>query len=138
MGGTSGSRFVFTSTNTEEAIEYKSLLRLQNMKKKSLLAKIGAVLALSSYIAFGKGTDAIGRAVTDHLVSPNLAERLIKMSRRMRRKTPLAVIISSYPVVMKILAGATSVISGALALLVLFSSGGIERDDMSRRPQNAQ
>ena len=137
MGGTSGSRFVFTSTNTEEAIEYKSLLRLQNMKKKSLLAKIGAVMALSSYIAFGKGTNAIGRAATDYLVSPNFAERLIQMSRRMRRNTPLAVIISSYPVVMKILAGATSVLSGALALLVLFSSGGIERDDESRRSQNA-
>ena len=54
----------------------------------------------------------------------------------MRKKTPLAMIITSYPVVMRILAGITSTLSGIAIMLILFSSGGIERDGVSRRSES--
>ena len=46
MGGNSGSRFVFTATDSLEAKEYGSLLKLPYVKKWKLLAQLGTVLAV--------------------------------------------------------------------------------------------
>jgi len=129
MGGTSGSRFVFTATDSLEAKEYTSLLKLPYVKKWKLLAQLGFCLAVSLWYIFG--SNAVGDMIRDNLISPLSLKAGIKFSRRMTRRmkslAPLAAIMSSYPVVMKILASLTSVLSGIGLLLISFSSGGIER-----------
>ena len=82
------------------------------------------------------GSNAVGDMIRDNLISPLSLKAGITFSRRMTRRmkslAPLAAIMSSYPVVMKILASLTSVLSGIGILLISFSSGGIERREGQR------
>ena len=141
MGGTSGSRFVFAATDVEEAKEYESLLKIPYAKKWNVLGKLGAILIASLYSIYGSsdlGTK-LGQCATnvmEALTSAKIAQTVLQVSRRMRKKAPLAVIITSYPVVMRILAGITSVLSAIAIMLILFSSGGIERDGVSTRSES--
>ena len=134
VGGSSGSRFVFTATDSLEAKEYVSLLKLPYIKKWKLLAQFGTALVISLWYMFG--SNAVGDMIRDNLISPLSLKAGITFSRRMTRRmkslAPLAAIMSSYPVVMKILASLTSVLSGIGILLISFSSGGIERREGQR------
>ena len=141
MGGTSGSRFVFASTDVEEAKEYESLLKIPYAKKWNVLGKLGAILVASLYVSYGSSDlgHKLGQystKVMESLTTAKIAQTVLQVSRRMRKKAPLAVIITSYPVVMRILAGITSVLSGIAIMLILFSSGGIERDGVSRKSES--
>jgi hypothetical protein len=132
---------VFASTDVEEAKEYESLLKIPYAKKWNVLGKLGAILVASLYSIYGSsdlGTK-LGQCATnvmEALTSAKIAQTVLQVSRRMRKKAPLAVIITSYPVVMRILAGITSVLSAIAIMLILFSSGGIERDGVSRRSES--
>ena len=141
MGGTSGSRFVFASTDVEEAKEYESLLKIPYAKKWNVLGKLGAILVASLYVSYGSSDlgHKLGQystKVMESLTTAKIAQTVLQVSRRMRKKAPLAVIITSYPVVMRILAGITSVLSAIAIMLILFSSGGIEMDGVSRKSES--
>ena len=137
MGGTSGSRFVFAATDVEEAKEYESLLKIPYAKKWNILGKLGAILIASLYVSYGSSDLGLTGAtkVMEALTSAKIAQTVLQVSRRMRKKG-LAAIITSYPVVMRILASITSILSGIAIMLILFSSGGIERDGVSRRSES--
>lgn len=116
MGGTSGTRFIFTRTrdDDDEALEYKALLQQPPAKKPKLLGMMTSVLLASFYIALGNGM----RIVT--AVSPSFIKKCTVLSAV---KMPLAGLI-------RIIAGTTGLLAGLGALLIAFSTGGIERDGM--------
>merc|ERR1712086_657640 len=59
MGGTSGTRFVFTATTVEEAREYEALLSQPTSgNKKKVLTRLSGVMAASLYVAFGSRAGA--------------------------------------------------------------------------------
>lgn len=116
MGGTSGTRFVFTRTNDgdSEALEYKALLQQPPAKKPKLLGMMTSVLLASFYIVFGNG---LKNAAT---ISPSFIKKCAVLSAM---KVPVGGLI-------RIIAGATGLLAGLGTLLIAFSSGGIERDGM--------
>mmetsp|Transcript_32842 Transcript_32842/g.62739 ORF Transcript_32842/g.62739 Transcript_32842/m.62739 type:complete len:467 (-) Transcript_32842:106-1506(-) len=136
MGGTSGTRFVFTTTEVEEAKEYEGLLNLSPKGNKGkVLRRLVATLAVSFYYAVF-GNDGVGR----------MAMRVSRFAWKVMRAVGnnakitavgLGVVAKMKPwaiTCMRIVAGLTSVVSGIAMLLILFSSGGIERDGMSQAP----
>ncbi|KAL7539458.1 hypothetical protein ACHAXR_011866 [Thalassiosira sp. AJA248-18] len=130
MGGTSGTRFVFTATAAEEAKEYEALLSQQSgNNKRKVLATMGGILAASLYVAFGSvGADRLGifaSKLVSAIANAKITATTLSFMARIR---PLARTGT------RIIAAMTSVISGIAMLLILFSSGGIERDGMSRSP----
>jgi len=78
MGGTSGSRFVFTATDNLEAKEYVSLLKLPYIKKWKLLAQLSTALVISLWYIFG--SNAVGDMIRDNLISPLSLKAGIKFS----------------------------------------------------------
>ena len=129
MGGTSGTRFVFSSTNAEESNEYKALLSQQSTgSKMKVLTTIGGILAASLYVALGSnlGADKVGLYTSKFaniIVNAKITASLLSAVKRMK---PFAWVAT------RVVAGLTSFLSAMAMLLILFSSGGIERDGMSR------
>mmetsp|Transcript_16348 Transcript_16348/g.29500 ORF Transcript_16348/g.29500 Transcript_16348/m.29500 type:complete len:460 (+) Transcript_16348:48-1427(+) len=134
MGGTSGTRFVFTTTEVEEAKEYEGLLNLSSKGNKGkVLRRLVMTLAVSLYYAVF-GNDGVGKITT--CVS-RLASRFVKAAGSNAKITAfgLGVVAKMKPWAMtgmRIAAGLTSIVSGIAMLLILFSSGGIERDGVSQ------
>jgi len=94
MGGTSGSKFVFSRCSKEEeeeATAFRALLQQPPVSKPKALTLLGGVVALGFYGAF----------------------------------------VSSRRLVFRLLDGVIAGLASLLAMLVAFSSGGIERDDTS-------
>ena len=116
MGGTSGTRFIFTRTadDDNEALEYKALLQQPPAKKPKLLGMMTSVLLASFYIAFGNGMK-IAIAISPSFITKSTVFSAVKM--------PVGGLI-------RIIAGATGLLAGIGTLLIAFSSGGIERDGM--------
>ena len=52
-GGTSGTCFLFASTNAEEASEYTALMTIPTVKRRSAIGKMGMIMAASLFITFG-------------------------------------------------------------------------------------
>ena len=52
-GGTSGTCFLFASTNAEEASEYAALMTIPTVKRRSAIGKMGMIMAASLFITFG-------------------------------------------------------------------------------------
>lgn len=132
-GGRSGTCFVFatTSSTTEAeerggALEYDELMKLP-VKKWSPICKLGMVLAASLYVALGCG------AGFDRLVSPCHCARIA--DSRIYAVTSRFIharLIALFGIALRVVGGITSVVSGIILSLLLFSGGGIERDDVSR------
>ncbi len=125
MGGTSGTKFVFASTNKEEANEYEALLKIPYMKKYKVAAMLGLILAASLNVAF---PDMLGRRFTSRFMVKAPA-----ILASPQGKVPLASSMARSPLRLGIrlfrLAGGTiSVFSKMTLLSILFSSGGIERE----------
>lgn len=121
MGGTSGTRFVFTRTADEEAKEYEALLQQPPAKKSKLLGITTSILLMSFYIAFGNGTKLAAAMVPSFiskstLLSPSMV--LLNFAKM------------SVERLIRVIAGATGLVAGLGALLIAFSSGGIEGDGM--------
>lgn len=116
MGGTSGTRFIFTRTSDDddEALEYKALLQQPPAKKPKLLGMMTSILLASFYISFGNGMK-IATAISPSFVTKSTVLSAMKM--------PIGGLI-------RIIAGATGLLAGLGALLIAFSSGGIEKDGM--------
>lgn len=130
MGGTSGTRFVFTSTDVEEAKEYEALLNQPagNTKMKAL-TRLGGILVASLYVASGRS--AVGAVNKLGLLASKLANIVANA-----KATAIALnAIQSMGVwakpALRIMAGLASLASGGIMLLLLFSSGGIERDEIA-------
>ena len=112
VGGTSGTRFIFTRTkDDDEAVEYDALLQQPPAKKPKLLGTMASIILASSYIAFGSGLKRLAAAL------PSFT-------------TKCAIFNRSVAGIARIIAGATALLAGLSALLIAFSSGGIERDEM--------
>ena len=132
MGGTSGTRFVFESTTVDEASEYESLLaRRSEGNRAKVLLRMAGIMAASIYVAFG------GALGTDALMGV-YASKLARVIANLKIATaPFSVVkrmVQLASVGAKLVAGLTSVLSATAILLLLFSSGGIERDrSMTRR-----
>mmetsp|Transcript_864 Transcript_864/g.1780 ORF Transcript_864/g.1780 Transcript_864/m.1780 type:complete len:258 (-) Transcript_864:162-935(-) len=132
MGGTSGTRFVFTSTAEEEAKEYEALLNQPSSgNKRKVLTRLCAIMAASLYVAFGRSVGA------DKLLEiyASKAASIIANAKITAAALGLVKTLKPWTMIgMRIMAGVSSVISGIALLLILFSSGGIERDGMERSP----
>mmetsp|Transcript_21099 Transcript_21099/g.36289 ORF Transcript_21099/g.36289 Transcript_21099/m.36289 type:complete len:205 (+) Transcript_21099:362-976(+) len=133
MGGTSGTRFVFTSTTDEEAREYEALLDINpssSINKRKALTRLSGILAVSLYVMFGQhrmGADVkrLGRYASK--VASALADAKMvtaTVGGLVQKLTPWAVAGT------RVIAAVTSLLSGIAMLLILFSTGGIERDGM--------
>lgn len=105
-GGTSGSYFLFETTNKEEASEYKALMEIHTRTKRTIakLAMLVSVSLYSTLFGFAK-VNKLGPSTT----MMNTALWFLK----------------------RISIGVT-LTSGIALLLLLFSSGGIERDGVSQ------
>ena len=128
MGGTSGTRFVFASTNKEEANEYQALLKIPYVKKYKVATMLGLLLAASLNVAF---PDMLGRSFTSRLMSKAAAilaspPGTVPLASSMAR-SPLRLGMRLFR-----LAGGTISVFSAMALIaILVSSGGIERRRMN-------
>jgi len=117
MGGTSGTRFIFKRTTDNEAREYASLLQQPLAQKRKLLGIMTSVFAVCNYVAFGNGIKvAVAMSPKSRLLAPLIAS--------------LKVANSVVGGLIRLIAGATGLVAGLTALLVAFSSGGIEREGM--------
>lgn len=121
MGGTSGTRFVFARTNDKEANEYKDLLKIPLANKVTVLSRLIVLMAMSLYVASG----SVGVSKFWERVLAN-NEFLQQGVMTIVNNTPRRLIWN----VMRVLAGISSFFMGLLVLLISFSSGGIERDEM--------
>jgi hypothetical protein len=105
-GGTSGSYFLFVATNEEEASEYKSLMDLRT-RTKGTIAKLATLASVSLY------TTLFGFA-------------------RVKKLIPSTTIMRTVMWFLKRISIGLAMTSGIALLLLLFSSGGIERDGVSQ------
>ena len=105
-GGTSGSYFLFVTTNTEEASEYKALMDLRTRTKRTIgkLAMLASVSLYSTLFGFAK-VNKLGPSTT-----------IMKTALWFLKRISIGVAMTS----------------GIALLLLLFSSGGIERDGVSQ------
>ena len=126
MGGTSGTRFVFASTDKVEANEYEALLKLPYVKKYKCVSMLGLILAASLNVAF-----------PDKL----LLRRLCTL-RFMGNAAAITARWSMWRLVLgtifRLAGGTLAAMSGMAMLAIIFSSGGIERgsNNMNSRRQN--
>jgi hypothetical protein len=105
-GGTSGSYFLFVATNKEEASEYKSLMDLRT-RTKGTITKLATLASVSLY------TTLFGFA-------------------RVKKLIPSTTIMYTVMWFLKRISIGLAMTSGIALLLLLFSSGGIERDGVSQ------
>lgn len=128
MGGTSGTRFVFTATTVEEAREYEALLSQPSSGNKvKVLTRLGGIMAASLYVAFGSRAGAGKLGVYASKLASAIANAKITAAA-------LGLVGKWKPWIvngMRTIAGITSVISGIAMALILFSSGGIEKDGIA-------
>ena len=113
MGGTSGTRFVFTRTEDATATEYESLLSLGTVPRWKLLRNTGLALSASMYAAMGfVGFDRL-KAFTIYALRCTSNTRLFGPCLKVGLRT-VGVLMS--------------ILSGMAFTIVAFGSGGIERD----------
>ncbi|KAL3767297.1 hypothetical protein ACHAW5_001702 [Stephanodiscus triporus] len=94
-------------------------------KKRSAIGKLGMIMAASLYITFGcAGAENLGLCAS--MLKSSIANSQITVNslRFLKRLAPLTFML------LRIVGGITSVMSGIM-LLLLFSSGGIEKDGVS-------
>ncbi len=126
-GGTSGTGFLFVSTNAEEESEYAALMSIPTAKRRSAIGKMGMIMAASLYITFGcAGAEKLGPYASILKSAIANSENTATSSRSLKRLRLLMFMA------LHIFGGITSAMSGILVMLLLFSSGGIERDGVSR------
>lgn len=132
MGGTSGTRFVFAATDDAEAGEYEALLGLRSGGSRwRALAGLGSAFSAGLCVATGRGvgfgTAAATRAsrFAGAVAHSKLASAVLGVGKALKPWATAG---------LKIMAGTMSVLSGLAMILILFSSGGIERDGISRSP----
>ena len=126
MGGTSGTRFVFARTNEDEAKEYEELLNMPLANKFKVMSRLGVVLALGLCVASGGAGISM---IWDCLLAFGsfFNKYVLQKVVNSVSKNPCSWILWSG---MRALAGVVSFVIGVLMVLISFSSGGIERDDM--------
>lgn len=113
MGGTSGTRFVFTRTEDETATEFESLLSLRTVPRWKLLRNTGLALSASMYAATG-------------FVGFDRLKAFIVYALRCTSNTRL--FGSGLKVGLRTIGVLMSILSGMAFAIVAFGSGGIERD----------
>ena len=104
-GGTSGSYFLFVTTNKEEASEYKALMDLRTRTKRTI-GKLAMLASASLY------STLFGFASVNKLI-------------------PSTTVMHTAMWFLKQISIGVAMTSGYHLLLLLFSSGGIERDSVS-------
>lgn len=122
VGGTSGTRFIFKRTATdeeEEAKEYEALLKQPPAKKPKLLGVMSSILLASFYIAFGNGIKVAAAMTPSCISTSTLFSPLVAV---------LSVVKMSIGGLIRIIAGTIGLVAGLGALMIALSSGGIERD----------
>ena len=126
-GGTSGTCFLFASTNAEEASEYAALMTIPTVQRRSAIGKMGMIMAASLYITFGcAGAEKLvpyASMLKSAIANSEITAATLRFRKRSRPLTFMA---------LRIFGGITSAMSGILMMVLLFSSGGIERDGVSR------
>ncbi|KAL3798269.1 hypothetical protein HJC23_000183 [Cyclotella cryptica] len=130
MGGTSGTRFVFVRTSDGEAREYETLLSLPLANKRKIMSRLGLVMALSLCVAVsGDGMSNLGSKLLSRLSSTqsdvvnSVIQSVVGVFARATRRWLL--------IGLRVLAGISSFFTGLSMLLISFSSGGIEKDEMT-------
>ncbi|KAL9182879.1 hypothetical protein ACHAXT_004158 [Thalassiosira profunda] len=128
MGGTSGTRFVFARTDEEEeAKEYEALLKQPAYaNKRKVLSRLAGVFAASLYVASGSV-----RANKLGLLASRAASFIANAKITAATLSAIKGVGMLTVPALRIAAGMTSIVTGLALLLVLFSTGGIERDGMS-------
>ena len=123
MGGTSGTRFIFTRTadDDKEALEYRALLKQPPAKKPKLLGIMTSILLASFYVAFGNGIKLVSAISPSFLTKSSVFTPLV---------TLLSVVKMSVTGLIRIIAGASGLLAGLGAVLIAFSTGGIEQDGL--------
>jgi hypothetical protein len=123
MGGTSGTRFIFTRTadDDKEALEYRALLQQPPAKKPKLLGIMTSILLASFYVAFGNGIKLVSAISPSFLTKSSVFTPLV---------TLLSVVKMSVTGLIRIIAGASGLLAGLGAVLIAFSTGGIEQDGL--------
>ena len=116
MGGTSGTRFVFARTTDKEATEFKSLLSQPLVKRGKLIRRLGFLSAMSFFVA------------SKEACMSNIWGRMVGMTSSPKAQLVLGELFISKG--LRILARISAVVTGLALLLLSFSSGGIERDEM--------
>ncbi len=126
-GGTSGTCFLFASTNAKEASEYAALMTIPTVKRRSAIGKMGMIMAASLYITFGcAGAEKLvpyASMLKSAIANSEITAATLRFRKRSRPLTFMA---------LRIFGGITSAMSGILMMVLLFSSGGIKRDGVSR------
>jgi hypothetical protein len=122
MGGTSGTRFVFASTDKDEADEYEALLKLPYVKKYKIVGILGLILAASLNVAFPDKL-LLGRLCT------------LRFAAITARWSMWRLVLGT---IFRLAGGTLSVMSGMAMLAIIFSSGGIERGSKSRRENRGE
>ncbi|EJK60028.1 hypothetical protein THAOC_19688 [Thalassiosira oceanica] len=111
MGGTSGTRFVFTRTEDETATEFESLLSLRTVPRWKLLRNTGLALSASMYAATG-------------FVGFDRLKAFIVYALRCTSNTRL--FGSGLKVGLRTIGVLMSILSGMAFAIVAFGSGGVE------------
>ncbi|KAL7482241.1 hypothetical protein ACHAW6_009010 [Cyclotella cf. meneghiniana] len=131
MGGTSGTRFVFVRTNDGEAREYESLMSMPLASKTKILSRLGVVMASSLFVALNAGgMSHSGERILSSLTSAestvvnSVVQSIAGVFARVSRQQWLFIGL-------RVLAGISSFFIGLSMLLIAFSSGGIEKDEMT-------
>ena len=126
-GGTSGTCFLFALTNAEEASEYAALMTIPTVKRRSAIGKLGMILAASLYITFGcTGAEKLGpytSILNNEITNSGITAASLRSLKQSRTLTFMA---------LRIFGGITLAMLVILMMLLFFSSGGIERDGVSR------
>jgi hypothetical protein len=137
-GGRSGTCFVFatissTTMTTEDerdelgrALEYEALMKLP-VKKWGPICKSGMALAASLYVASGCGArfDVLASSRYRAMIVNSRISTIVSTFAHAR-------LIALSGIAFRVIGGMSSVVSGIILSLLLFSGGGIERDDASR------
>ena len=115
MGGTSGTRFVFTRTTDESATEYESLLSLRTVPRRTLLRNTGLALSASVYAATG-------------FVGFDRLKSFVVYAWRCACASKPRLFDSGFMAGLRTMGVLMSILSGMAFAIVAFGSGGIERD----------
>ena len=114
-GGTSGTCFLFASTNAEEASEYAALMTIPTVKRRSAIGKMGMIMAASLFITFGcAGAEKLGpyaSMLKSAIANSEITAATLRFRKRSRSLTFMA---------LRIFGGITSAMSGILMMLLLF------------------
>jgi hypothetical protein len=107
---------LFAPTNAEEASEYAALMTILTVKRRSAIGKMGMIMAAC---AGAEKLVPYASLLKNAIANSEITAATLRFRKRSRPLTFMA---------LRIFGGITSAMSGILMMLLLFSSGGIERD----------